>query len=71
MRTLLILAAMMVTLGCGGKKDKGPVVVTPEMEAAQKQSEKDVNAEETAMRKQQKSEKTFEQQVDDAERRRR
>lgn len=68
-KSLMFTAALIAfgTLGCGSDQAK-PVQVTPEMEAEQRQAEKDVNRAEAEMRKQQKPQKTDEQRVDEEER---
>jgi hypothetical protein len=55
MRILCLICATLLVVGLVGcsKKD-GPVVVTPEMEAQQKQAEKEVHDAESAMQKRQK-----------------
>jgi sortase (surface protein transpeptidase) len=77
MRMALILSASVVVagvVGCGEGKLKSvdPATVTAEMEAEQRQAEKDIQSAEAAMQKQQKkSQRTFDQQVEDEERGRR
>jgi hypothetical protein len=55
MRMLSLICATLLLVGLVGcsKKD-GPVVVTPEMEAQQKQAEREVHEAESAMQKRQK-----------------
>ncbi len=49
-----LVAVVLATAIVGCNKSGGPVVVTPEMEAEQRQAEKDVRDAETNMRKNQK-----------------
>jgi hypothetical protein len=60
MRMLSLICAALFAVGLVGcSKKEGPVVVTAEMEAQQKQAEKEVHEAESAMQKRQKPGRTL------------
>jgi hypothetical protein len=71
MRKMMMILSVGLLVGLAGCGKQNPMVVTPEMEAEQKQAEKDVQQAESANRRQQKPGRTFDQQVEDEERNRR
>jgi hypothetical protein len=68
MRNVILACAVAVAALTGCSKKPEPVVMTPELEAEQKQVQKEVNDLEGARKKNEKPEKSHQQNVDDQER---